>query len=77
MTVNAELMLLITENGLSGTHLDVGVSPRQSPALPCCIYSFWGQRDQVISGVNKNKKTSARKQHLVSDKKNGVNFPFL
>lgn len=25
-------------------YLDASVSPRQSPAWPCCIYSFWGQK---------------------------------
>lgn len=25
-------------------YLDASVSPRQSPAWPCCTYSFWGQK---------------------------------
>lgn len=32
-------------------YLDASASPRQSPAWPCCTYSFWGgeHKDQLRS----------------------------
>lgn len=49
----ANVFQLQSVNGVvTRSYLDASASLRQTPAWPCCTYSFWGQKQQTVSHID-------------------------